>query len=84
MSFELMGRVSFASKTDECPSGSLHETGCEAMVAFDDVSGQELKPELMIAARRDEIAYFRDMGLYEKVDIAESWKATGKAPIAVR
>ena len=24
------------------------------------------------------------MGVYEKVDVAESWKETGKAPIAVR
>ena len=38
----------------------------------------------MKAARREDIAYFKSMGVYEKVDIAESWKETGKAPIAVR
>ena len=38
----------------------------------------------MKAARREEIAYFKSMGVYEKVDVAESWKETGKAPIAVR
>ena len=54
------------------------------MEAYDDVSGQELVPELMIKARQDEIAYFRDMGVYEKVDVHECWKQTGKAPIAVR
>ena len=54
------------------------------MVAFDDVSGQELQPELIVKARREEIAYFRDMGVYEKMDINEAWSETGKAPIAVR
>ena len=54
------------------------------MIAFDDVSGQELKPELMVKARREEIAYFRETGVYEKVDLAEAWQATGKGPIAVR
>ena len=54
------------------------------LVAVDDVSGQQLDPKLMMAARRDEIAYFRSMGVYEKVDMAECWKETGKAPIAVR
>ena len=38
----------------------------------------------MVKARREEIAYFRDMGIYEKVDINEAWSETGKAPIAVR
>ena len=38
MSVEQMRQVSSASETDEWPSGSLHETGCEGMVAFDDVS----------------------------------------------
>ena len=54
------------------------------MYAVDDVTGQELEPALMMQARRDEIQYFRDMGVYEKVDIAEAWAETGKAPIAVR
>ena len=38
----------------------------------------------MIKARKDEIAYFRQTGVYEKVDVSESLKETGKAPIAVR
>ena len=38
----------------------------------------------MIQARREEIKYFREMGVYEKVDISEAWAETGKAPIAVR
>ena len=35
-------------------------------------------------ARREEIEYFREIGVYEKVDLEECWKITGKAPIAVR
>ena len=66
------------------PSESLHEADGEGLVAWDDVSGQELDPKLMKAARREEIKYFKEMGVYDKVDIAEAWKATGKAPIAVR
>ena len=54
------------------------------MVAFDNVSGQRLDPALMVKARTDEIAYFRQMRVYEKVDINECWSETGKAPIAVR
>ena len=38
----------------------------------------------MVKARQEEIQYFRDMGVYEKVDVQECWKSTGKAPIAVR
>ena len=38
----------------------------------------------MVAARREEIKYFREMGLYDKVDLAEAWEVTGRAPIAVR
>ena len=68
----------------ECPAATLHENDGNGMVAFDDVSGQALNPALMLAARRDEMKYFRDMGVYEKVDVAESWSETGKAPIAVR
>ena len=63
---------------------TLHETDGEGYVAWDDVSGQELCPNLMKAARREDVAYFKSMGVYEKVDIAVSWKETGKAPSAVR
>ena len=55
MSIEEMLDVAEVMKSDECPSASLHEAGCEGMVAYDDVSGQELDPKLMIAARQDEI-----------------------------
>ena len=54
------------------------------MEAYDDVSGQPLDPALMIKARKSEIEYFRDTGVYEKVDIKECWNVTEKAPIGVR
>ena len=84
MTVDQMAQANPQGKVDECPSESLHEADCSGMVAVDDVSGQQLDPKLVMAARRDEIAYFRDMGVYEKVDMAECWRETGKAPIAVR
>ena len=68
----------------QCPGAALHEADGEAWVAVDDVTGQRLDPVLMRQARRDEIAYFKQMGVYEKVNIEECWRETGKAPIAVR
>ena len=72
------------------PGKDLHD--CEAddytladgIMAFDDQPGARLKPELMRRARRDEIAYFKEMEVYEKVPIEECWKETGKGPIAAR
>ena len=71
------------------PSRDLHvhedeyETA-DGIVAFDDQTGASLKPALMKIARLEEMQYFRDMNVYEKVDIAECWHATGQAPIPVR
>ena len=84
MAVEQMQKLVSDGKSQDCPSAALHEIDSTGMTAIDDVTGQELDPKMMIAARRDEIAYFRDMGVYEKVDIAEAWTETGKAPIAVR
>ena len=70
-----------AAKVDmgQCAEAELHELGYEGMVAYDDVSGQEFDPKLMMAARKDEIQYFRQMGVYEKVSVQECWAQTGKA-----
>ena len=84
LSVERMRDVATVGTGEDCPSHALHETGCEGMEAFDDLSGRSLDPGLMVKARREEIQYFRDMGVYEKVDLGECWKETGKAPIAVR
>ena len=69
---------------EQCPGAMLHEDDGQGWIAVDDVTGQRLSPELMRAARKDEIEYFKKMGVYEKVDISEAWQHTGKAPIAVR
>ena len=70
LSLEEMNSVT-KSKSDECPSASLHQTGYEGMEAYDDLSGQALEPALMMQARKDEIECFKEMGVYEKVDVKE-------------
>ena len=84
MTVDQMVAATPGSQVSECPSEFLHEQDYTNMVAIDDVSGQVLDPKLMVAARRDELAYFREMGVYDKVDVAECWKETGKPPIGVR
>ena len=69
------------------PSRDLHEddeTIPRGTVAWDDQSGAWLKPELMAKARREEIAYFKDMGVHRKVPLSRCWEVTGQDPIAVR
>ena len=64
------------------PSEDLHESG--NIEAYDDLTGAEIDPALMKEARREEIKFFRGRKVYEKVDVAESWKVTGAGPIGVR
>ena len=64
------------------PSQEIHEYVGEE--AFDDTSGSQLVPSMVAAARREEIEYFRQMGVYRKVHRDECWQATGKGPIQVR
>ena len=56
----------------------------ENMVAYDDVSGEELELKGVREARREEIAYFRSMKVYEKVPVDEAYNKTGEAPIQTR
>ena len=97
MSIEEM-MLAVPEATQDCnPNQELHEqSGMEHMmdamsqtdwndlVAFDDQSGARMKPELVAAARKEEIAYFKSMGVYQKVSTNECWAETGKAPIPVR
>ena len=76
--------ISAVGSATESPDEALHEVDCSGMKAYDDISGQELEPKLMIKARKEEIEYFRKMGVYEKVSLKECYDCTGKAPIAVR
>ena len=66
------------------PSGELHEDETELMRAFDDVSGDELKPEMVKAARAEEMLYFKKMGVYKKVPKKVCLQETGREPIGVR
>ena len=61
---------------------ALHER--DGTVAFDDQSGEPLVPALMRAARLEEMAYFKEMKVYEKVSVEECMRATGRKPIGVR
>jgi hypothetical protein len=81
MSFDEMRDAAGQMEADNCPSQALHEPEGEGLVAWDDLSGQALDPALMVAARREEIKYFREMGVYDKVDLAEAWEVTGRAPL---
>ena len=71
MSVEQMSKAAGQPNSNECPSKALHETGGTGLIAFDGVSVQQLEPSLMIKARDDEIAYFREMGVYEKVSVSD-------------
>ncbi len=48
------------------------------------MSGERLDPQLVRAAREEEMEEFRKCGVYEKVPIEEAIKNTGKQPIGVR
>ena len=74
-----------AERKRDCPDDVLHEKWApEAIVAFDDLSGEALDLEQVRKARQDEIAYFKSMKVYEKVPITEAYDKTGKAPIQCR
>ncbi len=66
----------------ENPSEALHEE--ELKIAFDDQSGEPLIPGKVREARKEEIAYFREREVYEKVSLDECWRMTGCAPIGVK
>ena len=52
--------------------------------AWDDVTGKELKPELVQAARGQEMEYVSRMDVYDVVSVADCISATGKRPIRSR
>ena len=53
----------------------------EVFMAWDDVSGARLNPELVKEARKAEMEYFRKMGVYTKVSKKRCYDVTEKAPI---
>ena len=64
MSVEEMREAMPGMGEGECPKEDLHETDGEGYVAWDDVSGQELCPNLTRAARR------------EQMRISTAWEST--------
>lgn len=62
--------------------GELHDE--DGVVAFDDVSGENLCPNLVRKARAEELEYFRQLGVYEVVKVSECVATTNKAPITTR
>ena len=53
-------------------------------VAWDDVSGVDLDPQKVTQARKDEVEFYRKMGVYVKVPVSECYEVTGKQPASVR
>ena len=51
---------------------------------WDDISGKELKPELVRAAREEELKVVDEMGVWELRPVAECIEVTGKKPVKVR
>ena len=56
----------------------------EILEAWDDASGEYLDPATVLAARREEIAYYKAMGAFTKVPISQCIARTGRKPIGVR
>ena len=56
--------------------GAMSQTDWSNLVAFDDQSGARLKPEIVANARKEEIEYFKSMGVYQKVSTSECWAET--------
>ena len=53
-------------------------------VFYDDMSGQELDPELVKCARSEEMVEVKKHKVYVKVPISQCWDRTGKRPIGTR
>ena len=60
-----------------------HETN-EWEQFYDDMSGKILPRDLVEAARREEIAEVKRMGVWRKVPRAQCWHETGRPPIGIR
>ena len=60
------------------------ESTNEILEALDDVSGEDLDPATVLAARREEIAYYKEMKAFTKVPISQCISRTGRKPIGVR
>ena len=48
------------------------------------MTGAELIPKLVAAARKEELEYFKSMNVYEYAPLVECWNTTGHAPIGTK
>ena len=78
VSVDEMANIAGQGKGGEIPSDALHDGRREEFVAFDDLSCEELDPRL----RRQE--YFKNIVVYDNVDVSEASAQTGKDPILAR
>ena len=51
---------------------------------YDNISGEWVDPEMVKQARKEEMMEVEKNRVYEKVDVAECYEKTGKAPIGTR
>ena len=51
---------------------------------WDDISGKELRPDLIRAAREEELKVVDKMGVWELLPISECIEVTGKKPVKLR
>ncbi len=91
LSMEEMQQIAHISgakaKDGESASDALHEEEVDEgkwTIAVDDQTGEPLCPKMVRIARKEEIAYFKERDVYEKVKLSECWEATGKNPIGVK
>ena len=66
------------------PHGPLAPMVTNQPVVYDIVTGEPLDPELVRQAREEELAHFREHGVYRKVPLGQCWAETNKPPIGVR
>ena len=64
-------------RIDEAPVKSHDTEDQEVLIAWDNVSGARLNPELVKEARKAEMEYFRKMGLSTKVSKKRCYDVTG-------
>ena len=76
---EAEGKIPAGS--DDIPE---EESTNEILEAWDDATGEDLDPVTVLAARREEIAYYKAMGAFTKLPISQCVARTGRKPIGVR
>lgn len=81
---QIASTASGSGRYGDDPSKELHEDEEEWAVAADDQTGEPLEPRMVRRARKEEIRYFKDMRVYDKVKVSECWQETGKGPIGTR